>query len=222
MIPIRDVVPSRTFPVVTLTLIAINVLVFLYELWLGPGLPAFLREWGLVPARFSFLTLFTSLFLHTGILHVGGSALFLWIFGDNVEDRLGRRRFVLLYLLCGTVAAAAQLLTMPASRVPIVGAGGAIAGVMGAYFVLYRRSKIVTLLPIPFRVQLIEVPAVLFLIVWFLIQFLSGLRPLAATATAEPVGGIAFWAHAAGLATGAVAVLLLKRPERLRVEWWDH
>ena len=221
MIPLRDVIPSRTTPFVTLGLIALNTIVFLHQLTLGPGVEAFVRGFGLVPAEFSWAAVVTSMFLHGGVLHFGGNMLYLWIFGDNVEDRMGHGRFVVFYLLCGAAAALAQTLADPSSAVPMVGASGAIAGVMGAYFVLYPRSRIVTLVPIFFFIQILEVPAIFFLGVWFLLQFASGLGSLA-RAAGEPAGGIAFWAHVAGFAAGVVAVALFKRPERQRVEWWDR
>jgi membrane associated rhomboid family serine protease len=222
MIPLRDVIPSRTTPIVTITLIVVNVLVFLFELSLGDDINDFLFAFGLVPADFSLLTLFTSMFLHGGLLHVGGNMLYLWIFGDNVEDRMGHGRFLVFYLLCGIGAAVAQTMMQPASEVPMVGASGAVAGVMGAYFVLYPRSRIVTLLPIFIFIQLIEVPAILFLGIWFLMQFLSGVGSIATAADKASSGGVAFWAHIAGFAVGAVGVFLFKRPERQRVEWWDE
>jgi membrane associated rhomboid family serine protease len=220
VIPLRDVIPSRTTPYVTIALIAINAAIFLYQLSLGDDGEAFIKAYGLVPVTFSWITLVTSMFMHGGLLHFGGNMLYLWIFGDNVEDRLGHGRYVAFYLLCGTAAALAQAWTDPRSFVPIVGASGAIAGVMGAYIVLYPRSKIVTLVPIIFFIQIIEVPAVFFLGIWFLMQFVSGLGSLAAVSEGRSLGGIAFWAHAAGFAAGAVGVLLLRRPERERVEWW--
>ncbi len=159
MIPLRDIIPSRTTPVVTISLIAVNVLVFIYELSLGRDVDAFTLYYGLVPAAFSWVTVFTSMFLHGGFMHVAGNMLYLWIFGDNVEDRMGHGRFLVFYLLCGVAAALAQTITGPDSVVPMVGASGAIAGVMGAYFVLYPRSRIVTLIPIFFFFQVVEVPA---------------------------------------------------------------
>ena len=221
MIPIRDVIPSRTTPFVTVGLIAINTVVFLYQFSLGPAVEAFVLSYGLVPAAFSWTSLFTSMFLHGDILHFGGNMLFLWIFGDNVEDRLGHGRFLVFYLLCGAAAALAQTFTDPSSIVPMVGASGAIAGVMGAYFVLYPRSRILTLVPIFFFIQLVEIPAIFFLGLWFVMQFLSGLGS-SASASGEPAGGIAFWAHVAGFAAGLGTVSLFKRPERQRVEWWSE
>jgi len=220
VIPLRDVIPSRTTPFVTVTLIAINTLAFLYELSLGDLLDRFIFEFGLVPAAFSWVAVLTSMFLHGGLLHFGGNMLYLWIFGDNVEDRMGHGRFLVFYLLCGVTAALAQTVFDPDSFVPMVGASGAIAGVMGAYFVLYPHSRIVTLLPF-IVIQVIEVPAILFLGIWFLMQFMSGIGSIADTAGGERAGGIAFWAHIAGFAAGLVGVFVFRRPERQTVDWWD-
>src|ERR671937_761614 len=197
MIPLRDIIPSRTTPVVTISIITLNVLVFIYELSLGRAVDAFTLYYGLVPAAFSWMTVFTSMFLHGSFMHVAGNMLYLWIFGDNVEDRMGHGRFLVFYLLCGVAAAVAQAITVPDSTVPMVGASGAIAGVMGAYFVLYPRSRIVTLVPLFFLFQVIEVPAILFLGIWFLMQFLSGVGSIISSIGGEPAGGIAFWAHVA-------------------------
>jgi membrane associated rhomboid family serine protease len=220
MIPLRDIIPSRTTPVVTITLITLNVLVFLYELSLGRSVDAFTLYWGLVPAAFSWVAVFTSMFLHGGVLHVAGNMLYLWIFGDNVEDRMGHGRFLVFYLLCGVAAALAQTISVPDSVVPMVGASGAIAGVMGAYFVLYPKSRIVTLVPIFFFIQIIEVPAILFLGIWFLMQFASGMLSIGSVGAGQSAGGIAFWAHAAGFVAGLSGVVVFRRPERQRVEWW--
>ena len=221
MIPLRDVIPSRTTPFMTVTLIALNTLVFVYELSLGERVEDFVLYFGLVPAAFSVVTLFTSMFLHGGFLHFAGNMLYLWIFGDNVEDRMGHGRFLVFYLLCGVAAALAQTITSPDSVVPMVGASGAIAGVMGAYFVLYPRSRILTLLPIIFFFQLVEVPAIFFLGIWFLMQFLSGVGSIVTATAGEPSGGIAFWAHVAGFVAGISAIGFFRRPERQRVEWWN-
>ena len=220
MIPLRDVIPSRTTPYVTFALIGLNTLVFMYQFSLGEGIEEFIVYFGLIPAAFSWVAVLTSMFLHGGLLHFGGNMLYLWIFGDNVEDRMGHGRFLVFYLLCGTAAALAQTTVSPDSLVPMVGASGAIAGVMGAYFVLYPRSRIVTLLPLFFFFQIVEVPAIFFLGFWFLLQLLSGVGSMA-TATGSDVGGIAFWAHAAGFLAGLSGVLVFRRPERQRVEWWN-
>src|SRR5437867_13452427 len=163
MIPIRDVIPSRTTPFMTVSLIVVHGLVFLYEFSLGERVEQFVLYFGLVPAAFSFVTVFTSMFLHGGFLHFAGNMLYLWIFGDNVEDRMGHGRFLVFYLLCGIAAALAQTITAPDSVVPMVGASGAIAGVLGGYFVFYRSRAIVSLFPFFFSFRLFRVRAFLFL-----------------------------------------------------------
>src|SRR6187200_1653462 len=202
MIPLRDVIPSRTTPYITISLVVINALVFLYQLSLGDDINNFVFTYGLVPADFSWISVLTSMFLHGGFLHVAGNMLYLWIFGDNVEDRMGHGRFVVFYLLCGIAAALVQTIMSPDSVVPMVGASGAIAGVMGAYFVMYPHSRIVTLIPIIVFVQIIEVPAIFFLGIWFVMQFLSGVGSIASAAGRQPAGGVAFWAHVAGFVAG--------------------
>jgi membrane associated rhomboid family serine protease len=212
MIPIRDIIPSRTRPVVTVALIAVNLLVFAYQVTLMPReTEAFVYAFGLVPAQFSLMHVLTSMFVHGGLAHVGGNMLYLWIFGDNVEDRLGHGRFLGFYVGAGAAAAVAQTLFDPSSTVPMVGASGAIAGVMGGYFVLYPESRVLTLFPFP--LMLFEVPAVFFLGLWFVVQFLNGLGSLASSATMP--GGVAFWAHVVGFAAGYLFVRVLRRP----VEW---
>jgi membrane associated rhomboid family serine protease len=220
VIPLRDVIPSRTTPYVTVAIIIVNALAFMLELS-APDIQDFVFAYGLVPAEFSWVNVFTSMFLHGGWLHIVGNMWFLWIFGDNVEDRMGHGRFIVFYLLCGITAALAQTLMAPNSGIPMVGASGAIAGVMGAYFVLYPRSRIVTLVPLFMFMQIMEVPAILFLGIWFLMQFISGVGTVT-TLAAREAGGVAFWAHVAGFVTGVAAVLVFRRPERQRVEWWDE
>src|SRR5450759_1516798 len=168
MFPLRDTQPSYSKPVVTVLLIVVNILVFLFELSLDPySRNEFIAIYGLVPDQFSFLSVLTSMFLHGGWVHVLGNMWFLWIFGDNIEDILGSAKFLLFYLLCGVAAAMAQFLADPGSRIPIVGASGAIAGVMGAYLIKFPRSRIHALLFIFFFITTIEVPAWLMLIYWF-------------------------------------------------------
>ncbi len=217
MIPLRDVVPSRTWPGVTVTIIALNALVYVYQGSLGERAElAFVHAFGLVPAEFTIASLFTSMFVHGGFLHFAGNMLYLWIFGDNVEDRFGHIRFLVFYMLCGTAAAVAQTAMDPGSAIPMVGASGAIAGVLGAYFVLYPHSRVLTLFPFP--LMLIEVPAVILLGLWFLMNVLSGLGSIGQM----NMGGVAFWAHAAGFGAGALGCLFFRRPERLEVDWWDN
>lgn len=220
MIPIKDVIPSRTTPVVTVGLIALNALVFLYQIGLEPAeFEAFVFRFGLIPAQFSVLTMVSSMFVHAGLGHAGGNLLYLWIFGDNIEDRLGHGRFLAFYLATGVVAALSQTAMDPGSSVPMVGASGAIAGVMGGYLVLYPHSRVLTLFPFP--LMLFEVPALFFLGLWFVIQFISGIGSLAATANGGLPGGVAFWAHVTGFLAGVVLVRIMRRPERERVEWWS-
>jgi len=219
MIPLKDVIPSRTRPGVTIGLVAANVLVFVYQASLPPpAFEAFVFTYGLVPASFSATALFTSMFVHGGPGHVAGNLLYLWIFGDNVEDRLGHGRFLAFYLGIGALAALGQCAMDPGSPVPMVGASGAIAGVMGGYFVLYPRSRVLTFFPFP--LMLFEIPAVVLLGLWFLVQFLSGVGSSLAAAGGGLPGGVAFWAHAMGFAAGALLVRVMRRPERQRVEWW--
>jgi len=221
MIPLRDLIPSRTRPFVTIGLIILNTLVFLYQLSLGPLVNTLVMVFGLVPADFSWTTVFTSMFLHGGFLHLAGNMLYLWVFGDNVEDRVGHGRFLVFYLLCGVVAALAQSAVAPHSRIPMVGASGAIAGVLGAYLVLYPRSRVLTLLPIFIFWQVVEIPAVYLLGMWFLLQFLSGVGSIATTAVSGDAGGVAFWAHVAGFVAGVAGISVFRRFERPRVEGRD-
>ena len=216
VIPLKDVIPSRTLPVVTVLLIVLNSLAFLFELSLGIGSTALMtlvRVYGVVPAAFAPVALLTSMFLHGGWLHFLGNMLYLWIFGDNVEDQLGHARFLFFYLLCGIVAALAHVFMNPASYVPTIGASGAIAGVMGAYFVLFPHSRILALLPLFIYWEVIEVPAIFFLGIWFVMQFFSGVGSIAMGARAAG-GGVAFWAHVAGFLAGMVTVFVFRKPTR--------
>ena len=231
MIPLRDENPSRTVPAVTRVIIALNVLMFVYEIGLGPSLKPFMMEWGLVPERLTLalrfheeswlapgLTLLTSMFLHGGWMHLIGNMWYLWIFGDNVEDRFGHAGYLLFYLGAGIVAALVQYATNPVSGLPTVGASGAIAGVLGAYAMAFPRARVITLVPLFVFIQIIPLPALLVLGLWFVIQFFSGTLALASTMT----GGIAFWAHIGGFAFGALAMLVLGRDRRdsyARVEY---
>jgi len=220
LIPLRDVIPSRTTPGVTITLIALNVGVYLFGLALShDGREAFVYAFGLVPAYFSIVNVFTAMFVHGGFMHLAGNMLFLWIFGDNVEDRVGHGRFIAFYLMCGVAAAVAQTVLNRNSLVPMVGASGAIAGVMGAYLVLYPNSRILMLFPFP--VFVFELPAVVFLVIWFFVQFLNGINQLPVFERNAISGGVAFWAHVMGFVSGVLLVLVMRRPERSTVDWWD-
>jgi len=217
MIPLRDVIPSRTVPYITITIIVLNTLAWFVELSMDERtLTQFLYVYGVVPAAFSAPTLITSMFLHGSWSHVIGNMWYLWIFGDNVEDRLGHGRFIVFYLLCGIAAAMGQILIDPSSELPTIGASGAIAGVMGAYFVLYPHSRVLTLIPWIF-IQIIELPAIVLLGFWFLMQFLSA-GVIAVTAKTHGGGGVAFAAHVAGFIVGVIGVFVFRKPA---VDRWD-
>jgi membrane associated rhomboid family serine protease len=231
MIPLRDDQPIFSTPFVNYFLIILNVLVFVSEVSVGDrALNLFMHEFGIVPhytlavlsgrshdpAAAAILPLFTSMFLHVNFWHVAGNMLFLWIFGDNIEDYLGHFTYLVFYLLCGVAAGVTHILINQASRVPSVGASGAIAGVMGAYFILYPRARVLVWFP---PIFLFHVPAWLMLGYWFLTNFLSG----TATAIAETsqAGGIAFWAHIGGFAAGVIMINLFReRPQRYRYGTW--
>jgi membrane associated rhomboid family serine protease len=218
MIPLRDVIPSRTTPYVTITIIVLNTLAWLFELSLPQDtLNEFLTVYGVVPAHFVWPTLITSMFLHGGWMHVIGNMWYLWIFGDNVEDSLGHGRFIVFYLLCGIVAAFGQILIQPDSTLPTIGASGAIAGVMGAYFVLYPQSRVLTLLPLIIIWEIVELPAIVLLGFWFLMQLFSA-GTIAMTASTGG-GGVAFMAHVAGFLFGVVGVFVFRKRQR-SAEWW--
>lgn len=275
MIPLRDYRPSRTFPAITVSLIIINLLVFLYQGYLGThgavlndGMPwqahgytppgfdpvayrayllaggnprlypvsradYFILQYALIPAEFMhgidlpppiplpiWITLITSMFIHGGLWHILGNMLFLWIFGDNVEDAMGHGKYLLFYLTCGAAAAFAQMAVSPNSPVPQIGASGAISGVLGAYLMLFPYARILTLIPFFFLIRLVAIPAVFFLGFWFVLQVISGAGALGSN------GGVAWFAHIGGFIAGAVLVFLFKRRgvpvalwESLRRRW---
>ena len=218
MIPLRDVIPSRTTPYITITIIGLNALAWFYELALpGNLLPLFLQFYGVVPANFHASSLVTSMFLHGSWSHVLGNMWYLWIFGDNVEDRVGHGRFILFYLLCGIAAAAGQVAADPNSTLPTIGASGAIAGVMGAYFVLYPHSRVLTLIPWWF-LQIVELPAIALLGFWFLMQLFSA-GAIAVTANTHGGGGVAFAAHVVGFVAGVGGVFVFRERE---LDPWDR
>ena len=217
MFPISDVIPSRSTPFVTIALIALNSLAFLYELRLDDAaLDRLARAAGVVPAAFSASDVLTGMFLHGGWLHFLGNMLYLWIFGDNVEDRFGHVRFLLFYLACGGAAALAQVMIDPASTIPMIGASGAIAGVMGAYFVLFPQSRVLAGIFVIFIIDVIEIPAIFFLGVWFLMQLFSGVGSLVEAAE----GGVAFFAHIGGFLTGVVAGAYARARANTRRNYW--
>jgi membrane associated rhomboid family serine protease len=220
MFPVSDVIPSRTTPYVTIGLIALNALAFLIELQLSEReLQRLVELYGVVPAFFSWPSVATSMFLHGGWVHFLGNMLYLWIFGDNVEDRLGHGRYLLFYAFAGAAAAVGQTAMNPYSAVPMIGASGAVAGVMGAYFVIYPHSRVLTAVFIVFFLDLIEIPAIFFLGIWFLMQLFSSVGSIGANAAD---GGVAFWAHVVGFASGALLGGLLRLAEQSRRHRWEH
>lgn len=223
MVPLHDDNPTEITPYITYILIIINILLFFYELSLPSAeLNAFLSTYGVVPRELTlslqsgnlnamlgqFVTLITCQFLHGGFLHLGGNMLFLWIFGNNIEDKLGHIKYIIFYLSCGIFAALAQYIFSINSTVPTIGASGAIAGIMGAYIIRFPRAKILTLIPLGFFITTFRIPAVFFLGFWFAQQALYGVASLDAT-TRVDMGGIAYWAHAGGFAFGAILSWLM-------------
>jgi membrane associated rhomboid family serine protease len=227
MFPLKDDNPARSAPVVTAGLIVLNALAFFYQVSLETAGPreaqAFVREFGLLPCRLSgscaaaglpspVLTIFTSMFLHGGLFHIGGNMLYLWIFGNNVEDTLGHVRFLFFYLASGVAAALLQTAVNPAAAVPMIGASGAVSGVLGAYLLLFPRARVLTLVIVGFFWRLVRIPAVVILGFWIVIQLLSGLGSLRAS------GGVAWFAHVGGFGAGMLLVLAL-RPRRPPRSW---
>jgi rhomboid family protein len=223
MIPLRDNIPSSRRPYVSYAIIGINVLIFLLEKSSGPHLPAVINHLGFVPVRFwsllsqgsvalAVMPMFTSMFMHAGWLHLIGNMWTLFIFGDNVEDVLGRGQFLVFYLTCGVAALVTHILFAAGSVTPLVGASGAIAGVMGAYFSLFPGARVLTLVPIFIVFTVIELPAYVFLGLWFFIQFFQGAFTLGGTGAA---GGVAWWAHVGGFVAG-VGLIQILAPGRVR------
>ena len=223
MIPLYDELPTQKFPFMTVSLIIANVLVFLYEIFLGTHVRNLIGYAGLTPYEIThftgtasfvlrpvFLTLITSMFLHGGFSHIFGNMLYLWIFGNNVEDVMGPVRFFVFYILCGLFAAFAQILSSPSSHMPMIGASGAISGVLAAYFVLFPHAKVYTLFWFIIIVRIIAIPAAFYLGFWFLLQLISGISSLGASSG----GGVAFFAHVGGFLAGFFLVNIFKEEKR--------
>lgn len=216
MIPLRDDNPTHITPIVTYLLILVNIVVFLFQILLGSNSEAFVYQFALIPANVTNLislgalfNIFTSMFMHAGLAHIGGNMLYLWIFGDNVEDRLGSFKYLLFYIIGGVVASLAHIITNPNSQIPTVGASGAIAAVLGAYLVLYPSQKVLTLIPLGFWLRMTMLPASVVLGLWFVLQLFQGVASLGM----PDVGGVAFWAHIGGFVTGVALGWLFKKPE---------
>ncbi len=220
MIPIRDRNPSGTFPYVTIGIIVINILIFLYELSLGSGLGEFIMKFGVVPLKVSyysqasdltfintFFPFISSMFLHGGFIHLIGNMWFLWIFGDNIEDKLGHFKFILFYILCGLIASSVHVFFNSQSNVPCIGGSGAIAGVLGAYMITFPHARVVTIVPLFIFIQVMELPALVVLGFWFVIQFFNGAASITASASGT---GVAWWAHIGGFAAGVIILYIIR------------
>jgi membrane associated rhomboid family serine protease len=224
MIPIRDQIPTRRVPFVNYLLILTNIIVFVFQWLAGSNQEAIVYQFALIPASFSngiglgdLADVFTSMFMHAGLAHLGGNMLYLWIFGDNVEDSMGHGRFFLFYLAGGLVASLAHIFTNPGSQIPTVGASGAIAAVLGAYLVLYPNSKVLTIIPLGFFLRMTMLPAAIVLGLWFVLQLFSGVISMGG----PDVGGVAFWAHIGGFVAGVILAKIFakKRYADTIVRW---
>jgi membrane associated rhomboid family serine protease len=229
MIPLKDDIPSYSPPLVTVTLIAANCLIYLFLLSTGRGYEAALIKWGAIPYEithgveltpelsfFAPLSLFSSMFLHGGFFHLAGNMLYLWIFGDNVEDQLGHLKFFIFYILCGLAASLLHIMTTPDSQVPMVGASGAIAGVLGAYMIRFPRARILTLIFFGFFIRIVAVPALFVLGFWFILQLLYALPSIGSTS-----GGVAWFAHVGGFLAGIVLFKLFSALSRKRDYYYE-
>jgi membrane associated rhomboid family serine protease len=232
MIPLKDMMPRRSVPVVTLLLIAVNLIVFVHQLSLPPAqAEAFVRMYGLVPAKIqlawaghhysladALIPVFTCMFLHGGWLHIIGNMWFLWIFGANVEDRLGAIGYLFFYLVCGIASGLMQVIFSWGSHLPSIGASGAISGILGAYLVFFPSSRILTLVPLFIIWFTWQIPALVFIGLWFVIQFLSGVGSLSDPRAAR-LGGVAWWAHIGGFLTGVLLARIIKPLDRRPVPY---
>ena len=244
LLPLKDINPTERTPVVTISLIAINLLVFAYEVMLGRDLQGFITSFGAVPYELTHLTdlvgnyrgspmthtpgppiigltLITSMFLHGGVMHILGNMLYLWIFGNNIEDLLGPAKFLLFYLGCGIAAGLVHVLSGPNSTIPTVGASGAVAGVLGAYMIAYPRAKVITLVFVFIFIRLIALPAKFVLLFWFVIQAFQGVASLGS----GMIGGVAWFAHIGGFVVGLLGVKLVAREQLARLKQaqeWDN
>jgi len=235
LLPLKDDIPSRRFPLVTYGIIAVNVVIFMFEATMGSEqLQAFFQLVAVIPAEYTaflrgepvpllklLVAPFASMFLHGGWMHLFGNMWFLYLFGDNVEDAMGHFRFLVFYLLSGLAATAAHIFVNPFSPIPIVGASGAISGVVGAYFLMFPTARVLTLVPVFFFVDIVLLPAVVFIGLWFLFQFWSGLLSLAV----PHMGGVAWWAHIGGFVAGLILAPVMRerrRPTRYRVRVYYH
>lgn len=224
MIPIRDQIPTRRIPFINYMLLAVNIFVFILQWLAGPNEEALIYQFALIPASFTsgiglseISSIFTSMFMHAGLAHLGGNMLYLWIFGDNVEDSMGHGRFLIFYIIGGIVASLTHIFTNPTSMIPTVGASGAIAAVLGAYLVLYPRARVLTIIPLGFFLRMTTIPAAIVLGLWFVLQLFSGVLSMGG----PDVGGVAFWAHIGGFVSGVVLAKIFakRRNKDYYVRW---
>lgn len=230
VIPLRDENPTQTVPSVTIALVLINILVFLYELTLGNNLNSFIGSYALFPGRFTqsissssftlatFVPFFSSMFMHGGFIHIIGNMLYFWIFGNNIEDVLGHAKFLFFYLACGIGAALTHILSSPNSTLPTLGASGAIAGVLAAYLILFPKARVLTLIPIFFFIELAELPAFLIIGLWFVLQLANGVASITSQPIAAGAGGVAWFAHIGGFLTGLLLILTLPKRKKQRYQ----
>lgn len=209
MIPLKDEIKSYSKPMITYLILTANILVYLYELALGPDKETFIYQFGAIPYELfnpaginSYLTVFTSMFVHANFMHILGNMLFLWVFADNVEDRLGHIIFIFFYLICGIGAVFLHSITTPGSKIPMVGASGAISGIMGAYIIFFPRARILSLIPLGFFLRIAYLPSVFFIGIWFLYQFVLGFASMGVRG-----GGVAYFAHIGGFIIGLLFAL---------------
>jgi membrane associated rhomboid family serine protease len=220
MLPLKDNLRSQTRPIVVYAILTANIAVYIYEITLGSALNDFVRQFGVVPYSIfhptgieSYITLFTSMFIHAdSIMHIVGNMLFLWIFADNVEDRMGHLKFVLFYFVCGICASFLQSAIDPSSKIPMIGASGAVSGVLGAYILLFPKARVLALIPLGFFLRVSYLPSFIFLGLWFLFQFFFGVSSLGAR------GGVAYFAHIGGFVAG----LLLALPFKMKRKGIDY
>ena len=229
MIPLRHTLPPRTTPIVNRVLVIANGIVFLTQIFLGDRTESIINLFGFIPARLTnpaaygysifevSVTLITSLFLHGGFVHLIGNMIYLWVFGGAVEDALGRTRYAIFFVVCGAIGSLTHTLLFPHSTVPSIGASGSIAGILGAFLVLRPKARIVTLLPLVVYWAMIELRAVIFLPIWFAMQFFNGFLSIAAAHRTQEVAGIAWWAHVGGFIFGAVIGAIARLGQRERV-----
>ncbi|MBI5124845.1 MAG: rhomboid family intramembrane serine protease [Planctomycetes bacterium] len=232
MIPFKDKNPSGTFPFVVIALIGLNGVFFIFEMFLGQRLEGFLLQYGIVPVKVvyflrhpsldpaaikdTFLPFLSHMFLHGGVIHILGNMWYLWIFGDNIEDRLGHLKFLGFYIACGILASIVHVAMSSGVGLPCVGASGAIAGVLGAYMITFPKARVLCIIPIFFIWQIVELPAAVVLGFWFVIQFFSGVAAIAPTA---PAGGVAWWAHIGGFVLGMGLMLVFPKRKPVTRPW---